>query len=118
MRPEERWKIEYGWLKPWEYEPLNMPTPDDFEYIEEDEEEQMEERWNNAYMKYAKPILSYNSRASKSENSDQFVDICKRYTKLTLDYSIPKDIKEKLQEHIKKEMEEVVKFIKKNKKIN
>ena len=40
--------------------------------------------------------------------SDIFVDICKRYTALKFDYSIPADVKIELQNIIKQEMERLM----------
>jgi hypothetical protein len=47
----------------------------------------------------------YSSPSELNNRSDIFVSICKRYTALTLDYSIPADVKIELQEMLKQEME-------------
>ncbi|MBF0378777.1 MAG: hypothetical protein HQK72_15040 [Desulfamplus sp.] len=44
-------------------------------------------------------------QSSEKERSDIFVNICKRYTSIKLDYSIPADIKIDLQNMMQKEME-------------
>ena len=111
MRPSERWAYEYGWLEPWEYEPLNMPTHDDFEYQEEEEtDEEWEDRYNcqTTYMKYGRPLwLNLKSR-SRADIEEKFINICQRFASLTKDRSVPEHIKKKLQGQIKKELERLM----------
>ena len=47
-------------------------------------------------------------QSSEKERSDLFISICRRYTSIKLDYSIPADVKTQLHNMMKQEMEQLM----------
>ena len=46
--------------------------------------------------------------SNEKERSDFFISICRRYTSIKLDYSIPAEVKTQLQNMMKQEMERLM----------
>jgi len=117
MRAAERWAYEYGWLEPWEYEPVNMPTPDEFEDQEEEEtDDEWNDRynWHTTYMKYGRPLWLNVTADTKADIEENFINICQRFAGLTKDKSVPEHIKKDMQVSIKKELEHLMIIFKNN----